>query len=235
MAVFSVDDVARAIDHAVLRPEIRPDELARHAEMCVRRGVGCLCVRPCDVAAAARLVAGTPVAVASVVGFPHGSHRRETKALEARLAIDDGARELDMVMAIGRLRAGDEAAVHDDIAAVVAEAAAASQHVLVKVILETCLLSPGQIAAACRIAEAAGADFVKTSTGFALHPPGLTGATPEAVRIMLDAVGGRIGVKASGGIRTWDDAVMYLAMGCRRLGVSDAAAILDGGAIAEAY
>jgi deoxyribose-phosphate aldolase len=212
--------VARALDHAVLRPDSTARDLAAHAAMCVDRGVGCICVRPCDVAAAATLVARSPLTVASVVGFPHGSHRPETKALEARLALADGARELDMVMNIGRLLSGDHESVHDDIAAVVAEAKRRGG--LVKVILETCFLTPGQIATGCRIAEQAGADFVKTSTGY-----GADGATPEAVRIMLDTVGGRLGVKASGGIRTWNDAVMYLTMGCTRLGVGDAARILD--------
>lgn len=221
MRPFTAAAVARALDHAVLRPEYTSRDLAAHAAMCVERGVGCICVRPCDVAAAARLVAGSPVAVASVIGFPHGSHRPETKALEGRLALADGARELDMVMNIGRFLSGDHEGVRDDIAALVAEAKRGGG--LVKVILETCFLSPGQIATACRLAEQAGADFVKTSTGY-----GTDGATPEAVRIMLDTVGGRLGVKASGGIRTWSDAVMYLDMGCTRLGVGDAARILDG-------
>ena len=213
--------VARTLDHAVLKPDFTAADLARHARMCVDRGVGCLCVRSCDVAAAARLVAGTPVVVAAVIGFPHGAQRSAVKALEARLAIADGARELDMVLNVGALRSGDHAAVRDDIAAVVAEAR--PHDVLVKVILETCFLTSEQIVAACRLAEEAGADFVKTSTGF-----GGGGATPEAVRTMLDAVGGRLGVKASGGIRSWEDAVRYLDMGCTRLGVGDAAGILDG-------
>jgi deoxyribose-phosphate aldolase len=231
--VFSPAIVARAMDHAVLKPQYADSDLEAHAAMCVARGVGCLCVRPVDVAGAVRFVAGSPVVVASVIGFPHGSHRPETKASEARLAIDDGARELDMVLAIGRLVSGDEAAVRDDIAAVVA--AARPHEVLVKVILETCYLSAEQIVAACRLAEEAGADFVKTSTGFGVNPGGPTGATPEAIRLMLDTVGNRLGVKASAGIRTWDEAVMYLAMGCRRLGVGDAAAILDGGTSASTY
>lgn len=233
MSPLTVADVARAIDHAVLKPEATAADLARQAAMCVERGVGCLCVRPCDVTAAVRFVASGKVVVASVVGFPHGSHRPDTKALETRLAIDDGAAELDMVMNLGRFLSGDEAAVHDDIAAVVA--VARPHRAVVKVILETGLLSSAQIVAACRIAEAAGADFVKTSTGFGVAPRGPTGATPEAVRIMLDTVGGRLGVKASGGIRTWSDAVMYLTMGCRRIGVGDAAAILDGGESLAAY
>lgn len=221
------------MEHAVLKPQYADSDLAAHAEMCVARGVGSLCVRPVDVAEATRLVAGSPVVVVSVVGFPHGSHRSETKAEEARLAIADGARELDMVMAIGRLLSGDEAAVCDDIAAVVA--AARPHGVLVKVILETCYLTAEQIATACRLSEQAGADFVKTSTGFGVNPGGPTGATPEAVGIMLDTVGSRLGVKASGGIRTWDEAVLYLALGCRRLGVGDAAAILDGGTPTSDY
>ena len=231
--VVSPASVARAMDHAVLKPQCTVGDLEAQAAMCMTRGVGCLCVRPIDVATATRLVAGSPVVVASVVGFPHGSHRKEAKAEEARLAIGDGARELDMVMAIGRLLSGDVAAVRDDIAAVTA--VARPQGVLVKVILETCYLSKDHIVTACHLAEQAGADFVKTSTGFGVNPGGPTGATPEAIRIMLDTVGGRLGVKASGGIRTWDEAVMYLTMGCRRLGVGDAATILDGGAAAPIY
>ena len=226
MSTRSIADVARALDHAVLKPEFTRADLASHAAMCVARGVGCLCVRSGDVAAASRLVAGSRVAVASVIGFPHGGQRPEVKALEARLAIADGARELDTVMNVGQFLSGDDAAAEADMAAVVAEAR--PHGVLVKVILETCYLSAAGIAAACRLAERAGADFVKTSTGFGLKSSGQTGATPEAVQIMLDTVGGRLGVKASGGIRTWADAVMYLDMGCTRLGVGDAAAILDG-------
>lgn len=228
MAARTVRDVAALLDHAVLKPNFTAADLAAQAAICVARGVGCLCVRPCDVAAAVRHVAGSPVVVASVIGFPHGSHRPETKALEARLAVADGARELDMVLAIHALLSGEESRVRDDIAAVVAEAR--PHGALVKVIFETCYLSPAQIVTACRLSEEAGADFVKTSTGF-----GTGGATPEAVQLMLNAVGGRLGVKASGGIRTWDDAVMYLDMGCRRLGVGDAATILDGGTVTGAY
>jgi len=228
MGSHTVRDVAALLDHAVLKPNFTSADLAAQAAMCVDRSVGCLCVRPCDVAAAARHVAGSPVVVASVIGFPHGSHRSETKALESRLAIADGARELDMVLAIGALLSDDESRVRDDIAAVVAEAR--PHGALVKVIFETCYLTPAQIVTACRLSEEAGADFVKTSTGF-----GTAGATPEAVRLMLDAVGGRLGVKASGGIRSWADAVMYLDMGCKRLGVGDAATILDGGTVTGAY
>jgi deoxyribose-phosphate aldolase len=214
-------DVARAMDHAVLKPEFSAADLAKHAGMCLERGVGCLCVRSCDVAEAVRLVAGSPVVVAAVIGFPHGGVRPEVKALEARLAVAEGARELDMVLNIGALKSGRADLVAAEIAAVVAEAKPAGG--IVKVILETCLLSLDEIATACRIAEESGADFVKTSTGFASG-----GATHEAVAVMLQSVGSRLGVKASGGIRTWGDCVAYLEQGCSRIGVGDAAAILDG-------
>jgi len=226
-------DVARVLDHAVLKPDYGAADLESHAGMCIARGVGCLCVRSCDVAEAVRLVAGSPVVVAAVIGFPHGAVRPEVKALEARLAIADGARELDMVINVGALKSGRHELVRDEIAAVVAEAKPTG--VVVKVILETCYLTPDEIRTACRLAEEAGADFVKTSTGFGVKASGPTGATPEAVRIMLDAVGGRLEVKASGGIRTWNDAVAYLEMGCSRLGVGDAAAILDGRPAAGTY
>ena len=143
------------------------------------------------------------------------------KALESRLAIEDGARELDMVLNIGALRSGNYDLVREDIAAVVNQGKPLG--VVVKVIFEVCYLSPEQIVKACELAEAAGADFVKTSTGF-----GSGGATRESVQLMLETVRGRLSVKASGGIRTWEEALYFLSAGCRRLGVGDAARILDG-------
>ena len=217
----TVAEVARRLDHAVLRPEATDRDLTEAAAMCVARGVGCLCVRPCDVAAAVRFVAGSDVVIASVVGVPHGSQTTQVKAAEARRAISDGGREIDMVMQIGAFLSGRSADVRSDIAAVVAEAK--PRGVLVKVILETCFLSLDEVARACLLAEEAAADMVKTSTGF-----GTGGATPEAVETMLRAVGGRLGVKASGGIRSWEACVRYLGMGCARIGVGDAAQILDG-------
>ena len=219
--MFTREQVAKVIDHAVLKPFATQGDVIEAARMCRARGVGNLCVRPTDVALAARELAGSSTTVACVVGFPHGSNRPEVKALEARLAIDDGAVEIDMVMNIGRFMSGNDAAVREDIAAVVAEAK--PRGALVKVILETCWLKPDQIARACRLAEAAGADFVKTSTGFGDGP-----ATPEAISVMIKTVGATMGVKASGGIRTWDTAVGYLKQGCKRLGVASTEAVLDG-------
>ena len=217
---WTVADVARTLDHAVLKPQQTDADLTAAAAMCRERGVGCLCVRSSDVRRAIGLLAGSDVVVASVIGFPHGGFLPTVKAAEAAQAIADGATELDMVMQIGAFLSGRHEDVQADIAAVVAAAKPAG--VIVKVIFETCFLTADQIATACRLAEAAGADFVKTSTGF-----GSAGATPEAVAVMLETVGDRLGVKASGGIRDWQTCVNYLNIGCRRIGVGDAAAILD--------
>ena len=228
MKNFTISEVAATIDHAVLKPNLTEREVVRSAEMCRRRGVRSLCVRPCDVGLAAKLLAGSMVDVSVVVGFPHGSNRADTKAFEARQAIRDGAREIDMVMNIGQFLAGNDDAVRRDIEGVVAEAKLVK--VLVKVILEIGCLDPEQIARACRLAEAAGADFVKTSTGF-----GEGAATPEAVAIMIRTVGKTMQIKASGGIRDWDAAVGYLRQGCTRLGTASTEAILDGARVDGQY
>ncbi len=228
MKQFSVAAVAAAIDHAVLKPNFTDADVEEHARLCIARGVKSMCVRPCDAALAAKCLAGSNVLVSVVVGFPHGHHRPEVKALEAELAIQDGARELDMVMNVGQFLGGDFEGVRADIAAVVA--VAKPHGVLVKVIQESGYLSLEQVAQACRISEEAGADFVKTSTGFG---PG--NATPEIIEVMLKTVGGRLGVKPSGGIRDWPTAVGYLAQGASRLGVGSTEAVLDGGVASGNY
>ena len=215
------EQVARAIDHAVLKPHATDADVVKNAKMCAARGVGCLCVRPSDVRLAAETLRGSAVKTCAVIGFPHGAARPEVKALEARLAVEDGASELDMVWNLGKFLSGDRDWARRDIEAVVREAK--PKGALVKVILETCYLSPEQVAEACRIAEAAGADFVKTSTGFGDGP-----ATPEVIDVMVRTVGKTLGVKASGGIRSWETAVGYLNQGCRRLGVASTEAVLDG-------
>lgn len=219
--MFTKKEIAKAIDHAVLKPFATDKDIIDGCRMCNERGVASMCVRPTDVALAAKELKDSKVDVSMVVGFPHGSNRTEVKTLEARLAIEDGAVELDMVMNIGKFLSGDYDFVQKDIEAVVAEAK--KSNVIVKVILEICYLSPQQITKACKIAEAAGADYVKTSTGFGDGP-----ATPEAVEIMIKNVGKTMGVKASGGIRTYETAVGYLKQGCRRLGVASTEAVLDG-------
>jgi deoxyribose-phosphate aldolase len=226
--MFTKADVAGKIDHAVLKPVQTEADVVKAAKMCIERGVGSLCVRPCDAKKAAELLKGSACKPSVVIGFPHGTTRPEVKALEAKLAIEDGAAELDMVMNLGRFMGGDYAAVQKDIEAVVA--VAKPRKVIVKVILETCLLNLDQVAKACKLAEAAGADFVKTSTGF-----NGDGATPQAIDVMLKTVGKTMGVKASGGVRTWETAVGYLKQGCTRLGVASTEAVLDGAKSDGAY
>lgn len=229
--MFTKKDVAKTIDHSVLKPFATDKDIVDGCRMCEKWGVASMCVRPTDVSLAAKGLKDSEVAVSAVIGFPHGSNRPEVKALEAKLAIEDGAVELDMVMNIGKFLSGDYDFVQKDIEAVVAEAnpapaagaGAKKRNVIVKVILEICYLSPEQIAKACKIAEAAGADYVKTSTGFGDGP-----ATPEAVEIMIKTVGKTMGVKAAGGVRTYETAVGYLKQGCKRLGAASTQAVLDG-------
>jgi deoxyribose-phosphate aldolase len=228
MKSYTVSEVAATLDHAVLKPSLTDADIEANAKMCIARGVKSLCVRPCDVALAAKCLAGSDVLVSVVIGFPHGHHLPEVKALEAGLAIRDGARELDMVMNIGKFLGGDHDAVRKDIEAVVA--VAKPHGVLVKVIQESGYLTLEQVATACLITEEAGADFVKTSTGFG---PG--SATPEIIDVMLKTVGGRLGVKPSGGIRDWKTATGYLAQGANRLGVGSTEAILAGATADDNY
>jgi len=225
---ISKASVAKMMDHAVLKPAMTDEDIRKAAAMCVAKGVGDLCVRPTDAALAVGLLRGTGTTVAVVVGFPHGASRPEVKALEAKLAIEDGANELDMVMNIGKFLSGDDDFVKRDIEAVVA--VAKPKGILVKVIQESCLLTLEQVAKACEIAIAAGADFVKTSTGF-----NGDGATVEQVEVMLKTCAGRAKVKPSGGIRDWDRAVMFLKMGAERLGVGSADKILDGAPATDGY
>ena len=218
--MWTKQQVAKTIDHAVLKPLATDRDIIAACKLAKEYHIASVCVRPTDVPLAAAELAGSDVVPSVVIGFPHGANRPEVKALEARLAIQDGAAELDMVMNIGKFLSGDLDHVRRDIAAVVAEAR--PHGVLVKVILETCYLSLEQVAAACKLAEAAGADYVKTSTGF-----GDGGATPEVIAVMVKTVGQTMGVKASGGVRSYATAAAYLDQGCQRLGATATKAIVD--------
>jgi deoxyribose-phosphate aldolase len=215
-------ELARLLDHSVLKPEATLADVRAGVDVVRQWNVGCYCVQPGRVRYAADALAGADAVVASVVGFPHGAQRRDVKASEAALAIDDGAREIDMVADLGALRDGDAARAAADIEAVVR----ACGGVPVKVIIEATALDDVQKRLACRLAREAGAAFVKTSTGF--HASG--GATLADVRLMRAEVGAALGVKASGGIRTLADALAMIEAGASRLGTSASAAIL--GAIA---
>jgi deoxyribose-phosphate aldolase len=213
-------DVAKAIDHSLLKPELDDAFVEAGCRLAADYDVASVCVRPRDVERARDLLSGTRVAVGTVIGFPHGSSRTETKVFEARLALQNGARELDMVIDIGGLISGDDRRVQEQIANVVEVAHA--EGALVKVILENAYLTDEQKVRGCKIVEAAGADFVKTSTGFAP-----TGATVEDLKLMRRSVSPRVQVKAAHGIRTLDALVEVLELGVTRVGATQTAAMLD--------
>jgi deoxyribose-phosphate aldolase len=218
MSAMTRAELARLLDHSVLKPEATEAQIREGADVVRAWQIAFYCVQPCWVALAASLMAGTDACIVSVVAFPHGCDRPEVKARAAALAIADGAGEIDMVLNFGALKTGNDALVAADIEAVVRAAPKAT----VKVILETTALTDDEKRRACRLSLDAGARFVKTSTGF--HPSG--GATVADVRLLRAAVGAGIGVKASGGIRTLADAQAMLDAGANRLGTSASGTIL---------
>jgi deoxyribose-phosphate aldolase len=213
-------DIAKMIDHSLLRPELDDAFVEEGCRLAARYDVASVCVRPADVLRAKAILDGTDVAVGTTIGFPHGNHRTETKVFEAVRALGDGATELDMVLKIGALKSGRDADVQADIAAVVGVAHAA--RAIVKVIFENAYLTDDEKIRACHLTEAAGADFVKTSTGFAP-----TGATHDDLRLMRANTSARMGVKAAGGVRTLDALLDVMALGVTRVGATATAAIID--------
>lgn len=209
--------IADYIDHTLLKAEATGAQIDRLCEEALEYRFAAVCVNPIWVSRCHERLAGSGVAVASVVGFPLGASCSTIKASEAQKAVADGASELDMVASIGHIKGGNWQAVHEDIAAVVE----AVPDVLVKVIIESAALTPEEIVKACVTSRAAGAGYVKTSTGF--HPRG--GATTEAVALMRLAVGDALGVKASGGIRDCATAIRMIFHGATRIGTSSGAAI----------
>lgn len=212
--------LAALIDHTLLRPEATAEEVAALCAEATELGVAAVCVSPSRLPLPPGAL-GEGIRVAAVVGFPSGAHTPSVVAAEAEGAVAAGADEIDMVLDLGLAKAGDWASVTAGIAAV---RVAAPAPTTLKVILESAVLTDDELVAACRAAEGAGADYVKTSTGF--HPAG--GATVDAVRRMADVVGGRLGVKASGGIRDAATAIAMVEAGATRLGCSATRAILDG-------
>lgn len=217
--VRSWQSVASAIDHTLLKPEASREQITRLCEEALQFGFAAVCVNPYWIGLAASLLHGTPVQVATTIGFPLGANHTSTKRFEADEAARLGAQELDMVMNIGALKSGDRRLVQNDIAAVVE--VAREHHAIVKVILETSLLTLEEKILACELSLAAGADFVKTSTGFAGG-----GATTDDVALMRGVVGHRARVKASGGIRSAAAAQAMLEAGADRLGTSSGVVIV---------
>lgn len=213
-------EVARAIDHTLLKPEATAEDVRILCEEAHTWNFASVCVHPTRVALCAELLADSDVAVCSVAGFPLGATLPAVKAFETEQVIAAGAREVDMVLNVGRLKDGDYAAVLDDVAAVVDVAHA--RGALVKVIFETCLLTTEEKIVASVLCEEAGADFIKTSTGF-----NKGGATLADVWLMRQAGGPEIGVKAAGGVRNGEDALLMLAAGATRIGASAGIAIVQ--------
>ena len=216
-----MDKFSKYFDHTLLKPDASPQDILKLLSEAVALDVAAVCVNGCHVRSARRFInaAGADIKVAAVAGFPLGAMATDAKAYEVQLALEDGADEIDLVMNIGQAKAGNWAYVEDEVYSI-AEMCR-EDGALLKLIIETCLLTDDEIVRACEAAKAAGADFVKTSTGFSSD-----GATVHAVGLMKKTVGDDLKVKASGGIRTLDDAISMINAGADRLGCSATAAIL---------
>lgn len=217
---MDLQNIASLIDHTILKPETTAAQVRKLCEEGLRYKFASVCVNPFFAPLAAELMRGSPVKVCTVAGFPLGATATDSKVFEAQQAIQHGAQEIDMVMNVGALKSRDESAVEEDIRRV-AEVCHRG-NAICKVILENCLLSEEEKVRACKIAVQAGADFVKTSTGF-----NTGGATAEDVALMRATVGPKIGVKASGGIRTLEDVKTMIAAGATRIGTSSSVKIIQ--------
>jgi deoxyribose-phosphate aldolase len=220
MADFSYGDIAGMIDHSLLQPTLTDADLERGCALARDYRVASVCIKPYAVSAAAAWLAGSSVAVGTTVGFPHGGHSTAVKVAEAEQALIDGARELDMVVNIGKVLTKDWRYVADDIRAVVE--AAHRRRALVKVIFENCFLKDEHKEQLCRVCGEVGADFVKTSTGY-----GESGATDDDLRLMRRGSPAHVRVKAAGGVRTFDRLLAVRALGVSRVGATATRAILD--------
>jgi deoxyribose-phosphate aldolase len=214
------EQLAKVIDHSLLKPELTEAEVIAGCQLADQYHTATVCVKPCHVKLAAEVLKDSDVVVSTVVGFPHGSNLTAVKVAEATLAMDDGAKELDMVLNIGQLRSGKLDDVRKDIQAVCE--AAHARRAKVKVILENAYLSDEEKVRACKLCEEAGADWVKTSTGFSP-----SGATLEDLRLMRSTVSEKVQVKAAGGVRTLDAILEVIDVGCTRCGATATAVILD--------
>lgn len=213
-------NIASMIDHTLLKPEGTRAQIEKLCKEALQYSFASVCVNPTNVIQASEILKGSSVKVCTVIGFPLGANTSEVKAFETENAIANGAEEVDMVINIGRLKDKDYEYVKNDIAAVVN---AAKGKALTKVIIETCLLTEEEKVKVCELAKEAGADFVKTSTGFSTG-----GATPEDIALMRKTVGPEMGVKASGGVRSSEDAEAVIKAGATRIGASASIAICEG-------
>jgi deoxyribose-phosphate aldolase len=215
---YTLRQVAKTIDHALLRPDMSREEVKAGCEVAMKYDVASVCCKPADVAFCADILYGSDVHVGTVVGFPHGNSATATKVFETKQVVADGATEIDVVINIGWMKSGMYDEVREEISAVVA-AANGNQ---VKVILENAYLTKEEIVKACQLCEAAGADYVKTSTGFAP-----TGAILEDVQLMRASVSSKVEVKSAGGVKSLDMLLSFMDAGVKRSGASGTAAMLD--------
>lgn len=206
-------DIAKMLDHSTLQPNLTQDDIRKGCELALKYDTASVCARPADMKLVAEMLKGSDVKVCTVIGFPHGNHLPEIKLAEAKAALDDGCQELDMVINIGRLIAGEDRYVQDEIKAICD--LAHSRGAKVKVIIETCYLTDEQKVRVCKLAAAAGANWVKTSTGY-----GTAGCKVEDVKLMRQSVPADCQVKGSGGIRDLDMVLALRAAGATRCGVS---------------
>jgi deoxyribose-phosphate aldolase len=218
---YTQEQLVALIDHTLLKPEAPRADLDACIKTAIEADVKAMCIRPMDVAYSSKALEGSNVLLCTVIGFPHGTVTTATKVAETIEAVKHGAIEVDMVMNLGLFASGEYELVQEDIAQVVKATKATNPRAEIKVILETCLWTDEQVIKACQLTEAAGADFVKTSTGFAA-----SGATTEVISIMRKTVGDRLGVKASGGVRTLDAVIDMAEAGASRVGASGTPAIL---------
>jgi deoxyribose-phosphate aldolase len=210
--MISKEYIASIIDHTVLKPEASPVEILKICEEAKKHKFASVCINPCYVKLAYSELKDTEVKVCTVIGFPLGANTTDVKVFETNKAIEDGASEVDMVINVGMLKSGKAEYVKNDIEQVVK---ASKGRALTKVIIETCLLTDDEKVEACKLAKTAGADFVKTSTGFSKW-----GAKAEDIKLMRATVGDNMGVKASGGVRTYEDAALMVESGASRIGAS---------------
>ncbi|MGL5149585.1 MAG: deoxyribose-phosphate aldolase [Clostridium sp.] len=212
--------LARMIDHTALKANVRESEIRTLCKEALEYNFASVCVNPSWISLCADLLKGSEVKVCTVIGFPLGATSSKSKALETEVAIEDGATEVDMVINVGKLKDGDLDFVKKDIEAVVN---AAKGKALTKVIIESCLLTDEEKVTACKLSKEAGADFVKTSTGFSTG-----GATAADIKLMRETVGPELGVKASGGVRSAEDAKLMIENGATRIGASASIEICEG-------
>ena len=219
--------IAKMIDHTILKPEATEKEILKLCKEAIEYNFASVCINPSMVPVAATALEGTDVEVCTVIGFPLGATTTEVKAFETKDVIEKGATEVDMVINVGKLKERDLEYVKNDIKAVVE---AAKGKALTKVIIETCLLTDEEKVIACQLSKEAGADFVKTSTGFSTG-----GATAADIKLMRETVGPDMGVKASGGVRTSEDMKAMLEAGANRIGTSGGVALVQGKENTTAY